>query len=158
MGVFKIKDDLLVILLKIIFLFMLVNFIDLFLRYDFYFFLCNSFLILVGVVIVVIVVVFLVVYSFLCFKFWGIDFLMFVLLIVCMVLVVVVVVFIFLMYIVFGWKDDFWGIMFFYVMFSIFFLVWILKGFIDGVFFWFDEIGLVNGGLCLYVLFWVILF
>ena len=107
--------------------------------------------------IVAIVVAFLAAYSFSRFKPRGTDFLMFVLLTVRMVPAAAVVVPIFLMYTAFGWKDDFWGVMLFYAMFSIPFSVWILKGFIDGVSPRFDETGIVNGGSRMHVLFRVIL-
>jgi len=156
-GAFKTKDDLLAIPPKIIFSPTLANFTDLFARHDFLPSLRNSFLISALAVIVALVVAFLAAYSFSRFKPRGTDFLMFLLLTVRMVPAAAVVVPIFLMYTAFGWKDDFWGVMLFYAMFSIPFSVWILKGFIDGVSPRFDETGLVNGGSRMHVLFRVIL-
>ncbi len=157
MGAFKTKDDLLAIPPKFFFTPTLANFIDLFSRHDFLPSLRNSFLISAFAVVVAIIVAFLAAYSFSRFKPKGTDFLMFVLLTVRMVPAAAVVVPIFLMYTAFGWKDNFWGVMLFYAMFSIPFSVWILKGFIDGVSPRFDETGLVNGGSRMHVLFKVIL-
>jgi multiple sugar transport system permease protein len=61
------------------------------------------------------------------------------------------------MYVAFGWKDTWFGMILFYAMFSIPFSVWILKGFVDGVSPRFDETGLINGGSRLHVLFRVVL-
>ena len=49
------------------------------------------------------------------------------------------------------------GLIIFYVMFSVPFSVWILKGFIDGVSQRFDETGLVNGASRAHVIFRVVL-
>jgi multiple sugar transport system permease protein len=157
MGAFKTKDDLLAIPPKIIFSPTLANFTDLLSRHDFFSSLRNSFLISACAVFIAIVVAFLAAYTFSRFKPRGSDFIMFVLLTIRMVPAAAVVVPVFLMYTVFGWKDDFWGVMLFYAMFSIPFSVWILKGFIDGVSPRFDETGLVNGGSRMHVLFRVIL-
>lgn len=157
MGAFKTKDDLLAIPPKIIFNPTLANFTDLLSRHDFFSSLRNSFLISGCAVFIAIVVAFLAAYSFSRFKPRGSDFIMFVLLTIRMVPAAAVVVPVFLMYTAFGWKDDFWGVMLFYAMFSIPFSVWILKGFIDGVSPRFDETGLVNGGSRMHVLFRVIL-
>ena len=157
MGAFKTKDDLLAIPPKIIFNPTLANFTDLLSRHDFFSSLRNSFLISGCAVFIAIVVAFLAAYSFSRFKPRGSDFIMFVLLTIRMVPAAAVVVPVFLMYTAFGWKDNFWGVMLFYAMFSIPFSVWILKGFIDGVSPRFDETGLVNGGSRMHVLFRVIL-
>jgi multiple sugar transport system permease protein len=157
LGAFKTKDDLLAIPPKWFFSPTLANFQDLFARHDFFRSLRNSFLISTTAVIVAIIVSFLAAYSFSRFKPRGTNLLMFILLSIRMVPAAASVVPIFLMYIAFGWKDNFWGIMLFYAMFSIPFSVWILKGFIDGVSPRFDETGLVNGGSRLHVLFKVVL-
>jgi len=157
LGAFKTKDDLLTIPPKIIFHPTLANFADLIQRHDFFSSLRNSVLISICAVVIAIIVAFLAAYSFSRFKPRGTDFLMFLLLTIRMVPAAASVVPIFLMYTAFGWKDNFWGVMLFYAMFSIPFSVWILKGFIDGVSPRFDETGLVSGGSRLHVLFRVIL-
>ncbi|MBD3306627.1 ABC transporter permease subunit [candidate division KSB3 bacterium] len=157
LAAFKTKDDLLAIPPKWFFSPTLANFQDLVSRHDFYPSLRNSFLISTLAVIVAIVVSFLAAYSFSRFRPKGTNLLMFILLSIRMVPAAASVVPVFLMYIAFGWKDNFWGVMLFYAMFSIPFSVWILKGFIDGVSPRFDETGLVNGGSRLHVLFRVVL-
>jgi multiple sugar transport system permease protein len=157
LGAFKTKDDLLAIPPKWVFSPTFANFQDLLVRHDFFRSLRNSFLISALAVIVAIIVSFLAAYSFSRFKPRGTNLLMFILLSIRMVPAAASVVPVFLMYIAFGWKDNFWGIMLFYAMFSIPFSVWILKGFIDGVSPRFDETGLVNGGSRLHVLFKVVL-
>ncbi len=157
LGAFKTKDDLLAIPPKWFFSPTLANFTDLASRHDFFRSLRNSFLISILAVTVAIIVSFLAAYSFSRFKPRGTNLLMFILLSIRMVPAAASVVPIFLMYIAFGWKDNFWGIMLFYAMFSIPFSVWILKGFIDGVSPRYDETGLVNGGSRLHVLFRVVL-
>ena len=156
-AAFKTKDDLLSIPPKFIFSPTLTNFSDLVSRHDFFSSLKNSFLISALAVIIAIMVAFLAAYCFSRFKPRGTNFLMFLLLTIRMVPAAASVVPIFLMYTAFGWKDNFWGVMLFYAMFSIPFSVWILKGFIDGVSPRFDETGLVNGGSRLHVLFRVVL-
>ena len=64
---------------------------------------------------------------------------------------------VYLMYVGFGWKDTYSGMILFYAMFSIPFSVWILKGFIDSVSPRFDETGLVNGASWLGIIVRVIL-
>lgn len=157
LAAFKTKNDLLAIPPKWIFSPTFANFQDLVTRHDFFQSLRNSFLISALAVIVAIMVSFLAAYSFSRFKPRGTNLLMFILLSIRMVPAAASVVPVFLMYIAFGWKDNFWGIMLFYAMFSIPFSVWILKGFIDGVSPRFDETGLVNGGSRLHVLFKVVL-
>jgi multiple sugar transport system permease protein len=157
LGALKTKDDLLAIPPRWIFSPTFANFQDLVSRHDFFRSLRNSFLISVLAVAVAIIVSFLAAYSFSRFKPRGTNLLMFILLSIRMVPAAASVVPVFLMYIAFGWKDNFWGIMLFYAMFSIPFSVWILKGFIDGVSPRFDETGLVNGGSRLHVLFKVVL-
>ena len=56
-----------------------------------------------------------------------------------------------------NFKDTYHGLLIFYVMFSVPFSVWILKGFIDGVSQRFDETGLVNGASRAHVIFKVVL-
>lgn len=157
LAAFKTKSDVLAIPPKWVFSPTLANFADLVSRHDFFSSLQNSFLISALAVIVAIIVSFLAAYSFSRFKPRGTNFLMFILLSIRMVPAAAVVVPVFLMYTAFGWKDNFWGVMLFYAMFSIPFSVWILKGFIDGVSPRFDETGLVNGGSRLHVLFRVVL-
>jgi len=157
LAAFKTKNDLLAIPPKWIFSPTLANFTDLAARHDFFRSLRNSFLISMLAVIVAIIVSFLAAYSFSRFRPRGTNLLMFILLSIRMVPAAASVVPVFLMYIAFGWKDNFWGIMLFYAMFSIPFSVWILKGFVDGVSPRFDETGLVNGGSRLHVLFRVVL-
>jgi len=157
LAAFKTKQDLLATPPKWIFTPTLANFTDLASRHDFFPSLRNSFLISSLAVVIAIMVSFLAAYSFSRFKPKGTSFLMFLLLSIRMVPAAAVVVPVFLMYTVFGWKDNFWGVMLFYAMFSIPFSVWILKGFVDGVSPRFDETGLVNGGSRLHVLFSVIL-
>ncbi len=157
MSAFKTKDDLLATPPKLIFAPTLANLKDLLLRHDFLPALRNSFLISTLAVVAAIAVSFLAAYSFSRFKPRGTNLLMFILLSIRMVPAAASVVPIFLMYTVFGWKDNFWGIMLFYAMFSIPFSVWILKGFIDGVSPRFDETGRVNGGSRLHILFGVVL-
>ncbi len=157
LSAFKTKNDLLSMPPKWIFSPTLSNFQDLVSRHDFFPSLRNSFLISTLAVVVAIVVSFLAAYSFSRFKPRGTNLLMFILLSIRMVPAAASVVPVFLMYTAFGWKDNFWGVMFFYAMFSIPFSVWILKGFIDGVSPRFDETGLVNGGSRLHVLFKVVL-
>ncbi|UCF91633.1 MAG: carbohydrate ABC transporter permease [Desulfobacterales bacterium] len=157
MAAFKTKNDLLAIPPKLVFTPTVANFTGLLARHDFFSSLRNSFLISTSAVVVAIMVSFLAAYCFSRFKPRGTDFLMFLLLTIRMVPAAASVVPIFLMYTAFGWKDNFWGVMLFYAMFSIPFSVWILKGFIDGVSPRFDETGLVNGGSRLHVLFRVVL-
>lgn len=157
LSALKTKNDLLAIPPRWVFSPTFANFRDLVSRHDFFPSLRNSFLISTLAVIVAIIVSFLAAYSFSRFKPKGTNLLMFILLSIRMVPAAASVVPIFLMYTAFGWKDNFWGIMLFYAMFSIPFSVWILKGFIDGVSPRFDETGLVNGGSRLHVLFKVVL-
>jgi multiple sugar transport system permease protein len=157
LAALKTKNDLLTTPPKWIFTPTLDNFADLAHRYGFFSSLQHSILFSLAAVVIAIIVSFLAAYCFSRFKPKSTDFLMFLLLSMRMVPGAAVVVPIFLMYIFFGWKNTFWGIILFYAMFSIPFSVWILKGFIDGVSPRYDETGLVNGGSRLHVIFRVVL-
>ena len=108
-----------------------------------YFF--NSVFLSVGSVAIAIVVSYLAAYSFSRFKPAGTDFLMFLLLSTRFVPAAAFVIPFFQLFGILNFKDTYVGLLIFYVMFSVPFSVWILKGFIDGVSQRFDETGLVNG-------------
>jgi multiple sugar transport system permease protein len=133
------------------------NFIELFVRPNIVQYLINSLIISISAVTIAIVVSFLAAYIFSRYKPRGTDLMMFLLLSIRMVPAAASVVPVFLMYVAFGWKDTWYGMILFYTMFSIPFSVWILKGFVDGVSPRFDETGLVNGASRFHVLFKVIL-
>lgn len=105
----------------------------------------NSLLLSVAAVCIAVAVSFLAAFSFSRFKPAGTDFLMFLLLSIRMLPGSAAILPVYLMYVGFGWKDSYAGMILFYAMFSIPFSVWILKGFIDGVSTRFDETGLVSG-------------
>jgi multiple sugar transport system permease protein len=105
----------------------------------------NSAVLSVVAVVVAVVVSFLAAFSFSRFKPPGTDFLMFLLLSIRMLPGSAAILPVYLMYVAFGWKDTYAGMILFYAMFSIPFSVWILKGFIDGVSPRFDETGIING-------------
>jgi len=157
LGALKTKSQLLSVPPTWVFVPILDNIIDLFTRPNVTDYLRNSFMISASAVTIAIVVSYLAAYSFSRFKPRGTDFLMFLLLSVRMVPAAATVVPVYMMYIAFGWKDTWPGMILFYAMFSIPFSVWILKGFIDGVSPRYDETGLVNGGSRLHVLFKVVL-
>lgn len=157
LGALKTKRELLAVPPKWVFVPTLANLVDLVTRPNILEYLRNSIIISVSAVIVAIVVSFVAAYSFSRFQPRGTNLLMFVLLSIRMVPPAAVVVPVYLMYVVFGWKDTWWGMILFYAMFSIPFSVWILKGFVDGVSPRYDETGLVNGGSRLHVLFRVVL-
>jgi multiple sugar transport system permease protein len=157
LGALKTKKELLAVPPKWVFVPTLDNIIDLFTRPNVTDYLRNSIIISASAVIIAIVVSYLAAYSFSRFKPRGTDFLMFLLLSVRMVPAAASVVPVFMMYIAFGWKDTWPGMILFYAMFSIPFSVWILKGFIDGVSPRYDETGLINGASRLHVLFKVVL-
>lgn len=154
---FKTKSQLLATPPKWFFNPTFANFVDLFTRPNIVAYLINSLIISISSVTIAIVVSFLASYIFSRFKPRGTDLMMFLLLSIRMVPGAASVVPVFLMYVAFGWKDTWHGMILFYTMFSIPFSVWILKGFIDGVSPRFDETGLVNGGSRFHVLFGVIL-
>ena len=156
-GAFKTKSELLSIPPKWIFSPTPSNILDLFVRQNVLTYLLNSVLISAAAVIIAIVVSYLAAYSFSRFKPRGTNFLMFILLSIRMVPAAASVVPVYLMYVSFGWKDTWPGMILFYAMFSIPFSVWILKGFVDGVSPRYDETGLINGGSRLHVLFKVVL-
>jgi multiple sugar transport system permease protein len=133
------------------------NFVDLFTRPNIVRYFCDSIIISVSAVTIAIVVSFLASYAFSRFQPRGTNLMMFLLLSIRMTPAAAVVVPIFLMYVAFGWKDTWHGMILFYAMFSIPFSVWILKGFIDGVSPRYDETALVSGGSRFHVLFKVIL-
>lgn len=116
-----------------------------------------SFVMSIGSVVIAILVAFLAAYSFSRFKPMGTNFLMFLLLSVRMVPAPAVLVPLALMYSALGWTGTFYGMLLFYVMFSIPFSLWILKGFLDGVSLRYDETALVNGGSRMHVIFGVVL-
>ncbi len=116
-----------------------------------------SFVMSIGSVLLAILIAFLAAYSFSRYRPTGTNFIMFLLLSVRMVPAPAVLVPLFLMYSALGWTGSFLGMLFFYVMFSIPFSLWILKGFLDGVSLRFDETALVNGGSRLHAIFKVVL-
>lgn len=120
-----------------------------------YFF--NSVFLSVGSVAIAIVVSYLAAYSFSRFKPAGTDFLMFLLLSTRFVPAAAFVIPFFQLFGILNFKDSYVGLLIFYVMFSVPFSVWILKGFIDGVSQRFDETGLVNGASRTHVIFKVVL-
>ncbi len=126
-------------------------------RPNFWDYLRMSFILSFGSVAIAIVIAFLAAYSFSRFKPKGTNFLMFLLLSVRMVPAAAVVVPVFMMYNAFGWTKTVHGMLLFYVMFSIPFSLWILKGFLDGVSLRYDETALVNGGSRLHIIFRVVL-
>jgi multiple sugar transport system permease protein len=116
-----------------------------------------SFILSIGAVLIAIGVSFLAAYSFSRYRPTGTNFIMFLLLSTRMVPASAVVLPIFLMYTALGWSKTFHGMILFYVMFSIPFSLWILKGFLDGVSLRYDETALVNGGSRLHIMFRVVL-
>ncbi len=116
-----------------------------------------SFVMSIGSVLLAILIAFLAAYSFSRYRPTGTNFIMFLLLSVRMVPAPAVLVPLFLMYSALGWTGSFLGMLFFYVMFSIPFSLWILKGFLDGVSLRYDETALVNGGSRLHAIFRVVL-
>jgi multiple sugar transport system permease protein len=157
LSALKTKSELLATPPHFIFTPTLSNFQDLVTRPNIGTYLLTSFIISVLSVTIAMVVSFLAAYCFSRFKPAGTNFLMFLLLSVRMVPAAAVIVAVYMMYVSFGWKDTWPGMVLFYAMFSIPFSVWILKGFIDGVSPRFDETGLVNGASRLHVLFRVVL-
>ena len=157
LAAFKTKDQLLAVPTKWFFVPTLTNFVDLFTRPNIVNYLLTSVIISVSAVAIAIVVSFLAAYCFSRYKPKGTNFLMFLLLSMRMVPAAATVIPVYLMYVAFGWKDTWGGMILFYAMLSIPFSVWILKGFVDGVSPRFDETGLVNGGSRLHVLFKVVL-
>ncbi len=123
----------------------LKNYARLFATADFERQLFNSVLLSVLAVVIAVAVSFLAAFSFSRFKPAATNFLMFLLLSIRMLPGAAAVLPVYLMYVGFGWKDTYPGMVLFYAMFSIPFSVWILKGFIDGVSERFDETGLANG-------------
>ncbi|MFW6139340.1 MAG: carbohydrate ABC transporter permease [Spirochaetota bacterium] len=154
---FKTKDQLLTIPPKWIFTPTLDNYVNLFTMPNITQYLVNSIIISASAVAIAIVVSFLAAYAFSRYRPGGTDLMMFILLSIRMVPAAAVVVPVFLMYVAFGWKGSWPGMILFYTMFSIPFSVWILKGFVDGVSPRFDETGLINGASRFHVLFRVIL-
>ncbi len=157
LGALKTKDQLLAIPPKWLFVPSLANFVDLFTRPSITTYLINSVIISLFAVAIAIVVSFLAAYCFSRYQPKATNLIMFLLLSIRMVPSAATVVAIYLMYVAFGWKDTWPGMILFYAMFSIPFSVWILKGFIDGVSTRFDETGLVNGGSRFHVIFKVVL-
>lgn len=135
----------------------LANYHELFSRPNVLPYFANSILVSLTALIIAIGVSFLAAYSFSRFQPRGTNLTMFLLLSVRMVPAAAVIIPVYLMYVAFGWKGSWWGVVMFYTMFSIPFSVWILKGFIDGVSKRFDETALVNGGSRWHTLFRVVL-
>lgn len=156
-SAFKSKDDLLAVPPKWFFQPTLQNFIETMHSNQFLTNLLNSVLISFVAVLIAIAVAFLAAYSYSRYRPRGTDFMMFLLLSIRMVPGAAVVIPIYLMYVAFGWAGNHLWLILFYVMFSIPFSVWILKGFIDGVSVRFDETVLANGGSRFQVMFRVVL-
>ena len=156
-SAFKSKDDLLAIPPKWFFQPTLQNFVATLHSNQFLNNLFNSVLISFVAVLIAIAVSFLAAYSYSRYRPKGTDFMMFLLLSIRMVPGAAVVIPIYLMYVAFGWAGSHLWMILFYVMFSIPFSVWILKGFIDGVSVRFDETVLANGGSHFQVMFNVVL-
>jgi len=142
---FKTADQILATPPLLVFRPTLHNFAALFARQDFLHQVGNSLLLSVSAVLIAVAVSFLAAFSFSRFRPAGTDFLMFLLLSIRMLPGSAAILPVYLMYVGFGWKDTYGGMILFYAMFSIPFSVWILKGFIDGVSPRFDETGRVNG-------------
>jgi multiple sugar transport system permease protein len=142
---FKRPDDLLAVPPKLLFAPTLANYRALFARAEFTNQLLNSLLISVSAVVIAVFVSFLAAFCFSRFKPRGTGFLMFLLLSIRMLPGSAAILPVFLMYVAFGWKDTYAGVILFYAMFSIPFSVWILKGFLDSVSLRFDETALANG-------------
>jgi multiple sugar transport system permease protein len=142
---FKTADQILAVPPLLVFHPTLENYATLFAKADFARQLFNSVVLSVLAVVIAVAVSFLAAFSFSRFKPAATNFLMFLLLSIRMLPGAAAVLPVYLMYVGFGWKDTYPGIVLFYAMFSIPFSVWILKGFIDGVSQRFDETGLANG-------------
>ncbi len=106
----------------------LSNYVDLFERPNVLPYLMNSILISTTALVIAIVVSFLAAYSFSRFQPKGTDLAMFLLLSVRMVPAAAVIIPVYLMYVAFGWKGSWWGVVMFYAMFSIPFSVWDTEG------------------------------
>jgi multiple sugar transport system permease protein len=133
------------------------NFIDLFQTPNIVQYFMNSVIFSVGSVSIAIAVSYLAAYSFSRFKPPGTNFLMFLLLSTRFVPAAAFVIPFFQLFGVLNFKNTYHGLIIFYVMFSVPFSVWILKGFIDGVSPRFDETGYVNGASRAHVIFRVVL-
>ena len=142
---FKTGDQILAVPPKFIFTPTLANFAKLFSSAAFPRELFNSAVLSIAAVLIAVAVSFLAAFSFSRFKPPGTNFLMFLLLSIRMLPGSAAILPVYLMYVAFGWKDTYAGMILFYAMFSIPFSVWILKGFIDGVSPRFDETGIING-------------
>jgi multiple sugar transport system permease protein len=154
---FKSRDDILAVPPKLLFSPTVENYVTLFHGYAFLQKVENSFVISVAAVALAVLMSFLAAFCFSRFRPRGTDLLMFALLSMRMLPGAAVIVPVFLMYVAFGWKDSYLGIILFYATFSIPFSVWILKGFIDGVSARFDETALANGASWFHVMFKVVL-
>jgi len=157
LGAFKTKDQLLAIPPTWFFVPKITNFIDLFTRPNMMQYFFNSIVISASAVVIALFISLIAAYSFSRYRPPGTDLLMFFLLSIRMVPAAASVIPIYLMYIAFGWKDTWGGMILFYAMFSIPFSVWILKGFMDGVSTRYDETALVNGGSRFHIIFNVIM-
>lgn len=154
---FKSRDDILAVPPKLIFSPTLANYVELFNRPEFLNQLFNSLFLSITAVVIAVAVSFLAAFSFSRFRPGGTDFLMFLLLSIRMLPAAAVIVPVYLMYVAFGWKDSYAGIILFYAMFSIPFSVWILKGFMDGVSRRFDETSVLAGASWMHIIFRIIL-
>ena len=154
---FKTADQILAVPPKLIFRPTFANYVRLFSGQGFLHQLFNSFFLSISAVLIAVAVSFLAAFSFSRFKPAGTNFLMFLLLSIRMLPGSAAILPVYLMYVGFGWKDSYYGMILFYAMFSIPFSVWILKGFIDGVSPRFDETGVVNGASWLRIIFRTIL-
>ncbi len=142
---FKTASQILAVPPQLLFRPTLANYAKLFTRPDFQHDLFDSLALSVIAVVIAVAVSFLAAFAFSRFKPAATNFLMFLLLSIRMLPGSAAILPVYLMYVAFGWKDTFIGLVLFYAMFSIPFSVWILKGFIDGVSPRFDETGRVNG-------------
>ncbi|HTW29478.1 MAG TPA: carbohydrate ABC transporter permease [Acetobacteraceae bacterium] len=154
---FKTADQILAVPPKLIFRPTFANYVRLFSGQGFLHQLFNSFFLSISAVLIAVAVSFLAAFSFSRFRPAGTNFLMFLLLSIRMLPGSAAILPVYLMYVGFGWKDSYYGMILFYAMFSIPFSVWILKGFIDGVSPRFDETGVVNGASWLRIIFRTIL-
>jgi len=157
LSAFKTKEQVTAIPPKLFFIPTFNNILSMFKLPDFLKCLTNSVIISLLAVIIAIFISFLASYSFSRFKPKGTDFVMFLLLSMRMAPSAAVIIPMYLMYIFFGWKNSYIGMTLFYVMFSIPFSVWIIKGFIDSVSTKYDETALVNGGSRFHIMFKVVL-
>jgi multiple sugar transport system permease protein len=157
LAAFKTNSDILSIPPKFFFTPTLENFAFMFSQPNVPTYFLNSIVLSIASVSIAIAVSFLAAYSFSRFRPAGTDFLMFLLLSTRFVPAAAFVIPFFQLFGILNFKNTYHGLIIFYVMFSVPFSVWILKGFIDGVSQRFDETGLVNGASRTHVIFKVVL-